>query len=115
VSDATANQGGYLISADLNLRPADSDQSTAEETAQRDAISQAVAASSQAAAAACHPAMNMRLTLGGQELGPNGFLWKTFANVFSDVTNGPGPNNEGVKIANNMKHDIEHGPGVAFP
>ena len=82
-----------------------------DEVAQRAAIAKSVADAANAEAASCPSNPSFRVLIGGLEIGPNGFVWKTLYNALNDLTHGPGPNNEAVKVINNAEHDLTHGPG----
>lgn len=111
VLTASAVQEGYLITANLNIQPTDDSQATQDEVAQRAAIAKSVADAANAEAASCPSNPSFRVLIGGLEIGPNGFVWKTLYNALNDLTHGPGPNNEAVKVINNAEHDLTHGPG----
>jgi hypothetical protein len=108
---ASAVQEGYLITAELNIQATDDSHATQDEVAQRAAIAKSVADSANAEAGSCPSNPNFRVLIGGLEIGPNGFVWKTLYNALNDLTHGPGPNNEAVKAVNNAEHDLTHGPG----
>jgi hypothetical protein len=115
---AATTQDGYLMTSDLAMRPADSLALSPDIEAQRAAIRDGINAARAAAVASCHPEQHMSVLIGDLEIGPNGEIWKRFANIVHDLTQGPGPSNDLVgqdgfvaKTAKNAVKDITQGPG----
>ena len=111
IISAAAQQDGYLIAADVAIRPADDLTLTAENDAQKVAITKGLDAARQAAAACPATEQHMSVLIGDAEIGANDEIWKRFHDVFNDITNGPGPSNTAVVILNNINNDLHHGPG----
>lgn len=115
IADVETNKDGYLVSADLESHP--SDTTSPEDVAGRKA------AISKALAAAKHPTCpatdaDMRVTIGGIEIGGNGEIAKAIKNIVNDVTNGPGDHNDLVgskgfvaTTLGNAAKDVTQGPG----
>lgn len=111
VTDATATQNGYLVTAKLDMNSVDTAELPTEIIAQRQALSDSVKAAARAAAACPSVDPDMKVLFGGIEFGKNNEFVKAITNAIHDITQGPGPNNEITKNLNNAKHDLEHGPG----
>ncbi len=116
VAGVEANRDGYLVSADLDTRPADGMTSSPDDDGQKAAIMRAIAAVKHPACPAVQT--DMRVTVGDMEIGGNGEIVKAFRNILSDLLNGPGPSNDLVgpegavaTAAKNAVKDMTQGPG----
>lgn len=116
VADVETNQDGYVVSADLDTHPSDGTIPSSDADAQKAAISRAIAAAKHPACPAVEA--DMRVTIGGMEIGGNGEIVKAFRNIVSDLTNGPGRSNDLVgadgavaKTLENARKDLTKGPG----
>lgn len=94
VTDATAAQNGYLVTAKLDMKSVDTAELPPEIIAQRHALSDSVKAAARAAAACPSVDPDMKVLFGGIEFGKNNEFVKAIANAIHDITKGPGPNND---------------------
>jgi hypothetical protein len=118
IADAEARAEGYLVTANVEMRPTDSLALPSDIETQKNEISKGLDAVRQAANGNCHVEQHMSVLLGSLDIGPNGEIWKRIVDVFSDITQGPGDHNDLVgkdgavpKALGNIGSDIQHGPG----
>ncbi|MCC8959224.1 hypothetical protein H8B02_39245 [Bradyrhizobium sp. Pear77] len=111
LTDATATQNGYIVSAKLDMNSVDKAELPPEIITQRRVLADSVKAAARAASACPSVDPDMKVLFGGAEFGKNNEIVQAFTNALHDLEHGPGPNNEIRKTLDNAAHDIVHGPG----